>query len=65
MSHKLLCRQTLRGKPWSVYIATHLKASFEVHKNISNLDNQICKVIMKKAIHLMSIWLKDPPMLLG
>ena len=45
MSHKLLWRQTSRGKSWSVYILTHLKENLKVHENTTHLDNLICKVI--------------------
>ena len=62
MSHKLLWRQTSKGKSRSVYIITHLKANLEVYKNTAHLDNPIFKVTIMKAIYLMNIMLKDPPM---
>ena len=64
MSQELLYRWISKSKSRSVYIATHLKANLKVHKNTAHLDNLIYKVTMMKAIYLISIWLKDPPMLL-
>ena len=53
-----------KGKSRNVYIATHLKADLKVHKNTAHLDNPICKT-MAKTFYLMSVQLKDLPMLLG
>ena len=57
MSQELLCRQISKGKSWSVYVATHLKANLKVHKNTAPLDNLICKVINDKSnlshVHLV------------
>ena len=45
MSHKLLWRQTSRGKSQSVYIVTHLKEKLKVHENTTHLDNPIHQII--------------------
>ena len=52
VSENLLCRQISNGKSQSA-------------QNTARPDNPIYKVTMTKAIYLMNICLKDPPMLLG
>ena len=50
MSQELLYRWISKGKSWSVYIVTHLKANLKVHKHTAHLDNSICKVINDESI---------------
>ena len=65
MCQKLPWQRISKGKSRSVYIEPHLKRNLEEHKNTTHLDNPIDKVTMMKSIYLMSIWLKDPLVLLG